>query len=585
MHKFRYRADDDLAFVEVPDDVVLESLVAKGIEVQVGHAERQLMFACPFCNPEQKAIGGQVQYCRPSKRWVFGRYVCNFCGEKTADQIAQLLDVPLQALAGKPLLIMNRSETAVQDAVEEALDRSGLVFLKGRQVVIVILEVGIARLERATVSELKLMLSNEARSVRYDQKKKGLVESTVPDKIFKDLMSRLSHPHLQKILRIVAHPLIDKTGEVRLDSVGYDKNTLLYLFFDSSEFESLRKVVTDEEAKAAYERLTKLLLEIGFVEDCDRAAGVLLLVTAVMNAALPATPLFLISSQAFGVGKTTLSLIAAALAAPTEPAVMSIKKDGDEMSRELLSMLAVKASDVLIIDNLNGSLPANPMLCSVITGTPISGRVVGSSEVTTTVARTLIIATGTGVTPYQDMIRRTISIWLRRPDAAFKSSDVVENVRAHRTEYVCDALKIVKWGRQKQLKPEVSLSSFADWGYYCLAPVKALSACEPLRRTLAAMNTLIPKKSANQFFLETLLQKFGSRVFTTKKVRIALTPMSPELLQIAIEMDVVSTAGALNARKLGWWLRSHVGERIGVSIHELTLKESSSPAKFFFRKI
>ena len=99
------------------------------------------------------------------------------------------------------------------------------------------------------------------------------------------------------------------------------------------------------------------------------------------------------------------------------------------------------------------------------------------------------------------------------------------------------------------------------------------------------MNAQIFKKSANQRFLETLLQKFDSNVFTTKKIRMVLTPMPPELLQVAIELHIV-TDTELNARKLGWWLRDHVGERVGVPIHELTQDTvASNPAKFFLRKI
>ena len=583
MPAFKYREDDDNALFDVPQALVKEALEARGVEVLSDSSDKKLVFACPQCNSNQTREGERAEYFLPSKQHVFGRYVCKRCGELTPEQVAAIVNVSVQELAGKSLLILNRSEVAVQDAVEEALARSGVVFIKGRQVVIVVIDAGVAHLERATVSELKLILSSVIRSVRYDSRKKILVESTVLDKIVKDLMSRLSHPHLQPILRIVSHPLINEAGEV-VDGVGYDKNTLLYLFFDSKEFESLRESVTDEEAKAAYERLSCLLRELGFVENFDRAAGVLLLVTAVMSAALQTTPLFLINSHEYGVGKTTLSLIASTLATMNAPVVMSLKKEADETSRELLSMLAVKAAEVLVLDNLSGNLPVNSLLCSVITGTPVTGRIVGSSEVITTVARTLIIATGTDVTSVDDMIRRTVPICLRKPDAAFKSSDIVEYVRCHRSEYVCDALKLVKWGRQKQLAPEVSLDSFAEWGRYCLAPVRILSACEPLQRTLQGMATLVHQKSANQIFLEALLKKFDSRVFTTKKTCEAMTPIEPELIRVVAELDI-GVDGVLNCRKVGWWLRRHVGERVGVPVYELTQKTASNPAKFFLRKV
>ncbi|MBE5691884.1 MAG: hypothetical protein EGQ34_03165 [Sutterella sp.] len=586
MFEFKYRDDDDRALLEVSENIVQEALKAQGVEVWVDSSEKKLVFACPQCNPKQKREGGRAEYFLPTQHRIFGSYVCKRCGELTPEQVAQLARVPVQALAGKSLLVLNRSEVAIQDAVEEALARSDLVFIKGRQVVIVIIEAGVARLERATVSELKAILATIARSVRFDYKKKCLVESTVPDKVIKDLTSRLSHPHLRPILRIIAHPLLDDAGEVIVDGIGYDKKTLLYQFFDPQKFQSVRQPVSDAEAKVAYERLVGLLTEFEFVEDFDRAAGVLLLVTAVMSPALQTTPMFLIASHDYGVGKTTLSLIASTLATLNPPAVVSLKKDADETSRELMSMLAVRAAEVLVLDNLSNNLPANPTLCSVITGTPITGRIVGSSEVTTTVARTLIVATGTDVVPTKDMIRRTVPIWLRKPETAFKHSDIVECVRARRTEYVCDVLKVVKWGRQKKLLPKITLSSFADWSRYCLAPVEALSDNEPLHRVLKELSTTIPKKTANQIFLEILLEKFDRGVFTTEKIRCDLTP-TEQFRQVLIELSLLSENGELNARKVGRWLCRHVGERVCANTHELTRQEriSNAPANFQFREI
>lgn len=586
MGEFKYRDNDDRAFVKISDNVFLEALRSQGIEVQIDQLKKKLLFACPLCNPRQQVDGGHVQYCLPSKRWLFGRYVCDRCGEKTADQVAQLAKLSKQELTGKSLLIVNRSEIAVQEAVEEALALSEQVYINvnDRQIVLVIVEGELARLERGTVSELKKILSERAWSVRYDQQKKILVESSVPDKAIKDIMTRLSHSHLRPLRRIVFHPLVDSLGVVKVDGAGYDKSNLLYQFFKAQDFEELRKAVTDDEAIAAYENLTGLLADFGFVDECDRAAGVLLLVTAVMCAALPAMPLFLIASNEYGVGKTTMALIAAIFATLEEPAVTSFKKDADEESRELISMLAVRPSAVLIIDNTD-NLPINSTLCSIITGTQVRGRVVHSSETVTTVAGTLLLVTGTNVLPEEDMIRRTLSIHLRRPDVVFKNTDIVAHVRSRRSAYVCDALKLIKWGRQKQLKPEIYLGSFDVWTRNCYAPIRTLSGCEPLQRTLQAMNAQIFKKSANQRFLETLLQKFDSNVFTTKKIRMVLTPMPPELLQVAIELHIV-TDTELNARKLGWWLRDHVGERVGVPIHELTQDTvASNPAKFFLRKI
>ena len=125
MHKFQYRADDDRALYKVSKNVVLEALTEQGVKVRVDQVEKKLTFACPLCNSTQ--LGGRAEYFLPSQQRIFGRYVCEHCGELTLDQVAQLANVPVQALAGKSLLILNRSEIAVQDAVEEALACSGLV--------------------------------------------------------------------------------------------------------------------------------------------------------------------------------------------------------------------------------------------------------------------------------------------------------------------------------------------------------------------------------------------------------------------------------------------------------------------------
>ena len=200
-------------------------------------------------------------------------------------------------------------------------------------------------------------------------------------------------------------------------------------------------------------------------------------------------------------------------------------------------------------------------------------------------SRTLILATGTDIYVQNDMIRRTVPIKIKKPVKSFENVDIANFLREQRSKYVCDVLIIEKWWRRKHSRSfAVVLDSFADWSRNCLEPVRELSGQEPIQRTLQSMATLMPQKTANQLFLELLLQKFGSVTFTTKKVRVALTPLKPALLQVVMELDVVANS-ELNARKLGRWLRRHVGERVGVPVYELTLKKSSSPVQFFFRKI
>ena len=586
MVEFKYRDDDGRALFFVENDVFRKVLNGKGISVATAEGEKTLRFACPFCNVAQAPAGGKAEYFLPSDAHVFGLYRCSCCGEKSSSELARWAKVSIQQLAGKSLLIMNRSDVAIQEALEEILARSGQVFLSGRVVVVVVIAGGVAYLETATPSELKAIAFEQARSIRFDKKTKSFKECPLSDRIIRNLMTRVTHPHLRQVHRVVAHPLPNREGNVNVDQIGYDNDSQLYYYFKPEDFDSLRSEVSHEDAVAAYRRLENLLIEFNFEDACDRAAAVLLLVTAVMFPLLPATPLFLVTSHDFGVGKTTLCSMAATLATLNLPTTISLKENNDEATRELLSMLAVNRAEVLIVDNLRSKLPTNQMLCSVLTGTPISGRIVGSSEVTTTVSRTLILATGTDVYAQNDMIRRTLPIKIKKPVKSFENVDIAIFLREQRSKYVCDVLIIEKWWRRKHSQSFVSvvLDSFADWSRNCLEPVRELSGQEPIQRTLQNMATLMPQKTANQLFLELLLQEFGSVVFTTKKVSATLMPLKPEVLQVVTELDVVANS-ELNARKLGRWLRRHAGERVGVPVHELTKKENSNPAHFFFRKI
>lgn len=584
IEKYIYRTEDERVLIDVSRDIFVQAMQEKGIAVDV--KGKVATFQCPFCHSPDG------EYFFPTESNAFGRFLCHHCGEQSLVKVSRFLDLSIEQMAGKPLLVLNQMAPFVQDAIEIILSRSKRVFIRNGGIVVVFgsTDATLCTLKVATVSELVRLVHELARPIQYDARHKKTVTKNIPEKVVRGLMDRLEYKHLQPISRIVRHPLIDNAGRVIPSVAGYKKEYGFYFAFRPREYRVLKNSVTTKEAFAAYERLRKEVLgEFAFKSKEDEAAAVLLLITAVVVPVLKTTPLFLASSKDYGVGKTTLCQIAAIFASTTPPTVITSRKDTDEFTREILASL-INSTDALILENLLGNMPLNPTLCSAITGAEVSGRLVGSSRTTrVSLSGVLVMATGTKASPQDDMIRRTLPIRLERTTRNYKCGDILGFVRTNRFLYVADALKIVRWGRTNSVTSKKPfILNFPEWDTFCRAAIRELVGIDPAARMLKNIDRLCAlehKKPADLVVLEDLLKRFGSDYFTTNQALQGESQL-PSTVTAAFEELGLKSDGKVNPRRFGRWLVAKAGFRLGKDkAWRLEEKTGKASKKFKFVKI
>ena len=583
VEKYIFRAEDERVLIDVPKDIFVRGMKEKGIAVEV--KGKVATFRCVFCHSPG------CEYSYPTKSHAFGRYFCRQCGEKSSKEISSFLGLSVEQLAARPLLVLNQMAPSVQEAIEIILSRSKRVFLRNGVIVVVLdsKEAGTVTLKTATVSELISLVHEQVRSIQYDGRLKRTVQKNIPEKVVRGLFDRLEHKHLLPIRRIVHHPLIDGSGRVIPKSPRYDKKTNFYFAFRSEDWRDLEGRVTTEEAVSAYKQLlTDALGGFTFKDKTDEAAAVLLLVTAIVVPILKATPLFLISSEEFGAGKTTLCQVAAIFASTTLPTVITSRRDTDEFTRELMASLS-NSAEVLIIENLIGNIPLNPTLCSVLSGTEVSGRVVGSSRtISMSLSGVLVMATGAKIVPQEDMVRRIIPIWLEKTTRPYKQRNFLESIRAKRSQLVFAVLKIVMWGRQNEVSSKQPILSFEPWDDWCRQPICALTHVDPcsrLKDSIDALDFRRQRRPSHEVVLDVLQRIFHEEFFSTKQVQEIFDQFSSEAKAAVRELGL-NTGERLNLRRFGRWLANLEGALTGENGDlQLKINRGKGAVRFRFQKI
>jgi hypothetical protein len=232
----------------------------------------------------------------------------------------------------------------------------------------------------------------------------------------------------------------------------------------------------------------------------------------------------------------------------------------------LLLAELLRAPAVVEFDNLTGDLRAHRSLCTVLTSEFMSGRILGVSKTATVSTRTLFLSSGNNVGPVQDMTRRCISIRLdpgcETPAArSFTRPDLVHDVLRERGRYVSAALTIVRaWivgGRPKTTCK--SLAGYGDWSDLCRQPLLWLNCADPTISVFEAMSE-DPDRETLGRLLTAWQSVFGK---TPAMVRDAVKQASvfhDEYVELReVLRDIADERGEINRRKLGWWIRRHVG--------------------------
>lgn len=212
--------------------------------------------------------------------------------------------------------------------------------------------------------------------------------------------------HLKPLDAVISAPTLRPDGSV-LSALGYDEKTRL--LFDSDEFpQSVPHSPTQEQAKAALDKVWNVFETFPFVGLIDRAVHLAAILTAAVRPILSTAPAFAYDAPVQGSGKTLLARCIGALATGSDPDIWphTSGRDDEETRKRLFTALRSGAR-VIVWDNVVGTFNSAAM-ASLLSADRYRDRVLGKSESSAVPNRALLLMTGNNLTLTGDMSRRVL---------------------------------------------------------------------------------------------------------------------------------------------------------------------------------
>jgi hypothetical protein len=312
--------------------------------------------------------------------------------------------------------------------------------------------------ERLTVPGLRGILDRAARFVDMS----GIPKPARPPKdVIEDLLALPDLP-LPRLEGIRSFPVFLPGGRL-LATPGYDAETGWYLA--PSDLGGLRTDLSAEEALHVLK--SDLLGDFPFVEDCDRAHGLaMLLEPFVRPMIVGATPLYLIEAPTRGTGKGLLADVSVLPALGAPASIMPVT--GSEEMEKRLTATFLGGDPIILFDNVTWLGPA--CLAAAITGTVWRGRVLGVSKMVSLPICVTWIATANNCELTDEAARRAVRIRLdvgmERPEerTGFRHPDLPGWVKENRGRLVSACLSLIqRWIDHGQPGFNGTLGSFEAW--------------------------------------------------------------------------------------------------------------------------
>ncbi len=406
---------------------------------------------------------------------------------------------------------------------------------------------------------------------KYDNRGKRLQTVDCPERYANVIQAMVGQWKLPVLTGIVTAPTMTPDGRI-LETDGYDEHTGLYLDIpDPSIWPAIPECTTPEQAQEALRVLWYPFQKFPFETATDRGVFLSALLTAAVRALLPTAPGFLIDSPTAGTGKTFLAKCLSILVGG-EPGVMPPNNDETELRKTLLALVRT-CPRVILIDNVAGTLRSEA-LCSFLTDTHFSDRLLGASNTATGRTNALFVLTGNNVAVVGDLNRRLlrcrIDPKLEQPWKRTFDLNPLEYTTDHRPEMICAALRILKTCVKSGYRHDNGrLASFEVWDDLVRNAVAWLAAngadvADPVASIEDAFET-----DTDTLKLRALLQSwhnaFGSTGTTVAKaIRHAVDYVDgkrvirdQELLD-AFEA-VAGERGRINPRLLAHWINYYKG--------------------------
>lgn len=561
-------AHDDVFIAAPPANPVIKALREKGLyKLPLGNGKHDI--TCPWVSEHTDAHDGGTAYFEPDDGFPLGGFRClHSHGDRLhiRDLLTHLAVQAAEARMKPTVRIMAGALHRIVDRAEQLLADSGRYYQAGGLIAVVQTDPASneTSITPTTQPALVRALARVADWERYDARSEAWVVADPPARHAGVLFDSAEYPHLPVLRGIARQPHLRDDGSI-VKEAGYDFQTGRFGVFREAHYDIPYRP-TREDALAALALLEGLLDEVAFDTDTDKAAAVAAMLTAACRPSLPTAPGFHVAAHTIGSGKSFLSRLISSLATPQNVPGVAFPGDGDEMRKTLIALL-IKSPAVINFDDLNGDIVPSEALKTAMTEEYIGGRILGVSKDIVCSTRTLFLFSGNNVGPVRDMARRVVTINLdprcENPvTREFKRPHLEAEVRRDRARYVSAALTIIRaWivagSPHTPAKPVASYRGWADW---CRQPLLWLGRPDPVARLFEQL--------AHDPDAELL-----HRMLTGWHTAHGNTPMLIRDVVRRAEMgdadfaevlrDVADERGQINRRRLGWWLKRHLGRIVG----------------------
>ena len=428
------------------------------------------------------------------------------------------------------------------------------------------------RLMRVKPLYLIEMLGRCACFQSYDRRRRDWVDKDCPNVIGETLLAREGVWRVPVLLGVVHIPQLRADGTL-LTTPGYDPQTQLLFKPDGEHFPDIPDQPSKADAARALETVKGLIATFPFTGEVDRAVALSLLLTGVCRRTLDFAPLHAITAPAAGTGKSLLVDLVAILLTGEPAPVISSEIDTAEFEKRFGAAL-MSGDPIISFDNCVKTLD-HALLCSAVTQTRLSIRVLGFSENRNVTNTALLTMTGNNLVLAGDMPRRSVlcemDAKMERPELRVFPTNIQAEFRKRRGELVVACLIIL---RAYQLSGEIlnkpALGNFEMWSHWVRDALIWLGAADPCD-SVEVIHIGNPDRQKHEAVVLAWCDHFGLNTIVTGRELIEASAPGQFLLQQPASSQRLFDAllavaedqrrhGSISTDRLGRWLNKVAGK-------------------------
>lgn len=408
----------------------------------------------------------------PRGQSTYGRQTIDKALEEMTEFYGQKSVVVRTAVDGSspPEVVLDTVEKRVADEVIARLAHDPDIFRRGGKLVRVQMldeenppRPSIVQITRSWlrewISQNCLLLTNTPNGEKPAHPPKYLPEA---------ILGRGTWADIRPLVAISTAPLLRPDGTIH-QVAGYDSVTRVF-YAPTASFPSIPEDATLDDASGALETLRAPFADFPFASGADEAAYLSSIITLVVRTAFTGpAPLFLITANVPGAGKSLLAQAAAEISLGHGVPTSSFCSESEEC-RKQITTLAKLGESMVILDNLQGAL-GNASLDRALTATYWRDRELRTNDEISAPLTMCWFATGNNTELAADTHRRVVVCRLdllsEHPEdrEGFKHPDLLAYIRANRTKLFAAAMTLIvayiRAGRPPVgLKP---FGSFENW--------------------------------------------------------------------------------------------------------------------------